>query len=31
MNKELIAKKIDLILNNVYVEDSDNYVMGVFT
>lgn len=28
MNKALIEKKVNLILNNVYVEDSDNYVIA---
>ncbi|MCG9479573.1 MAG: hypothetical protein K9H14_05105 [Actinomycetia bacterium] len=27
MKKELIVQKIDLILNNVYVEDSNNYII----
>lgn len=27
MNKELIVQKIDIILNNVYVEDSNDYVI----
>lgn len=28
MNKALIEKKVNLILNNVYVKDSDNYVIA---